>query len=213
MPSPASLTVRAFGILLESPLHEYERILLDQKYPKREPTSYRVHYYSSALSAIRHYFQANRQLSVIQQAIVDIQASGMKPAHKVDHNIRTLRSFTRYAGHRNRNLTVQPTVRTNASMQGVILRFSPDLSTIEGGDDSFIVYNFRDAPMPDQFARAILELGHWVLQKSGIQVPAKHLTYVDLFVRKTHRFQLVRKKTIQRAQKCARVVAQMWPTL
>lgn len=213
MPNQPSLTVRAFARLLESPLHEYEQLLLEQKYPRRKPTSYRIPYYSSALAAIRRYFRSNRQSAVIQQAIVDIQASGMKPAHRVQNNVRALRSFAQYRAHRRRNLTIQALDSTEANMQGVALRFTPDLPATEGGDQVFLIYNCRNASVLDQVARATLELAHWVLQRNGIAVPASTLGYVDLSARKTHRIQRVRDRTIRRARQCARVVAQMWPTL
>jgi hypothetical protein len=213
MPNQPSLTVRAFAVLLESPLYEYERVLLDQKYPKREPTSYRIPYYSPAMAGIRRYFRSNRQFSAVQQAIADIAASSMKPAHRIDNNVRALRSFAQYRAHRRRGLTVQPIDRLETNMQGVNLRFTPDLPATEGQDQRFVIYNFRSAPIPDEVARATLELAHWVLERNGIVVPARALEYVDLFVRRTYRTQHVRNVTIRRARQCARVVAQMWPTL
>jgi hypothetical protein len=213
MPNQPSLTVRAFAVLLESPLYEYERVLLDQKYPQREPTSYRIPYYSPALAGIRRYFRSNRQLSVVQQAIADIAVSGMKPAHRINNNVRALRSFAQYKAHRRRSLAVLPIDRLETNMQGVSLRFTPDLPATEGQDQRFVIYNCRNAPIPDEVARATLELAHWVLQKNGIIVPPRTLEYVDLFVRRTHRAQNVRNMTIRRARQCARVVAQMWPTL
>jgi len=213
MPNQPSLTVRAFGRLLESPLHEYEQLLLEQKYPRRKPTSYRIPYYSSALAAIRRYFRSNRQLAVLQQDIANIQASGMRPRHRVENNVRALRAFAQYGVHRRRKLAVQPVGVTDSTMQGVNLRFAPDLPATEGGNQMFILYNCRNAPVPTDVAKATLELAHWVLQKNGILVPTNALGYVDLFERKTHRIQQVRNRTIQRARQCARVVAQMWPTL
>lgn len=78
MPDQPSITVRALAELLEAPLYEYDRILLDQKYPNRGGASYKVPYYSSARGGIRRYFKQGRPDSVIQQAISNIKSSTSK---------------------------------------------------------------------------------------------------------------------------------------
>ncbi len=109
MPQP-SITVRAMAELLEAPLYEYDRILLEQKYPNRGPASYKVPYYTHALGAIRRYFKHGRSDDIIRDAISDIKTSGIKQKHRIANNVRALESFSKYRAHKSRRVTPFPRV-------------------------------------------------------------------------------------------------------
>lgn len=213
MPDQPSITVRAMAELLEAPLYEYDRILLDQKYPKRGAASYKVPYYSAALGGIRRYFRQGRPDAVIQQAISDIKASRTKQKHRIENNVRVLQSFGKYKAHKRRGITPVGRESIEADFSGITLRFSADLPGEADEEEIYVLYNFRNAPVEKAVARATLELAHWVLQRNGIVVPVGHLEYVDLFTRKTHMISRVRDVTIRHARGNARVVVQRWPTL
>jgi hypothetical protein len=212
MPQP-SITVRAMAELLEAPLYTYDLILSEQKHPKGGAATYKVPYYASALAAIRRYFKQGRSGAVIQQAIADIKASGMKQQHRIDNNVRALESFSKYKKHKRREIIPAGRETIEADFSGVMLRFSADLAGTENGEDVFILYNPRNDPVEPPIAQATLELAHWVLQRNSIAVPMGRLAYVDLFTRETHKFAKVRPVTIQHARGNAKVVVQRWPML
>ena len=206
-----SLTVRAFAELLEAPLYEYDEKLILQKYPNRAPAIYRIPYYREALNAIKAFFKSNRNDAVFQQAIVGIQGSTMPP-EKIAHNVRVIEAFRRSA-QRRRNLTVLPKRTMDASLSGVELKFTPDLSATERQTLKHVFYNFRKAAIPANVARATLELGHWVLTQNGVSVAPSDVEFVDLFAKKVHRINRVRPQTMNRAHRNARMVVQLWATL
>lgn len=114
MPQP-SLTVRALAELLEAPLYEYDRILLEQKYSDQGPATYKIPYYTSALAAIRRYFKQGRSDDIITNAISDIETHVGKQKHRIENNVRALESFRKYRTHRSRRIS--PNARESAEAE------------------------------------------------------------------------------------------------
>lgn len=211
-----SLTVRAFAELIELPVYEHERILRQQKRPGVPPASYRIPYYRSALAAIRDFYRAGGDASVLDQAVADLQAEsvGAKPEKvtRLQNNIRVLQSFAR-SRQRLRKFTVMPLGRWQASIAGVDLRMTPDLSATEGQLRKYVLYNCRDVQIEPNYARTTLELSHWVLSKAGVSVPLRALEYVDLVNRKVYVTDRARSRALPRAQATAHSIAQIWASI
>lgn len=209
---PPTLTVRAFAEMLELPLYEQLRILLEQKYPDKGPALFRVPYYRPAMTAIRRFYSSGRQMQEIHDTITAIRNSTM-PASRIENNVRVIRSFERSQQPRRQLQTGQGQTMTSA-LSGVELKFTPDLSATEGQQQKYLLYNSRQAPITPELAKTTLELVHWVLIRNGINVPLSALEYVDLAHRgRVLRIQRVRPRTVKRAQQNARAIAHLWQTI
>ena len=135
---PPTLTARAFAEMLELPLYEQLRILLEQKYPDKGPAIFRVPYYRPAMTAIRRFYSSGRQMQVIIDAVAAVRNSTM-PASRIDNNVRVIRSFERSRQPRRQLHTGQAQTVTSI-LSGVELRFTPDLSATEGQQPKHLLY-------------------------------------------------------------------------
>jgi hypothetical protein len=202
--------VRAFAELIGLPAYEYVRILHEQKYPKQQPQIFRTPFYLPALSAIRNYYRAGNDLTVLAAARQGI--SQLKLDTRRENNMRVLKSFERSRQAR-RKLQVAANPRRVASVRQVELRLGLDMSAIDKGQPRPVYYNCRTTALDTDLAHTTLELAHWVLEENGIVLPAKALEYVDLTGNRVHHIQQRRGKTIKRLREVARVIDALWPTI
>lgn len=205
-----SLSVRAFAELIGLPAYEYARILHEQKYPKQQPQVFRTPFYAPALSAIRNYYRAGNDLTVLSAAR---QAIGqLKLDTRRESNMRVLRSFERSRQAR-RMFQVAANPRRVATVKHVELRLGLDMSAIEKGQPRPIYYNCRTTTLDKDLAHTTLDLAHWVLEENGIALLAKALEYVDLTDGRVYHIQKRRTKTLKRLREVARVIEALWPTI
>jgi hypothetical protein len=209
---PPVLTVRAFAEMLELPLYEQVRILEGQKYPRQAPASYRVPYYRPALQAIRDFYTSGGQAQVLLDAIVNLRASGLPPS-RIENNVRVITDFQRTRQAR-RQLMPRPGRRIRTDFSGVELKLTPDFVGAEGQAQKIIFYNFRQARLTSNVARATLELAAWALRHAGGDADPANLECIDLADRgRVHRIRQIRPQTIRRAQQNARAIRQIWDGL
>lgn len=206
-----SLSVRAFAEMLNLPIYEQQRILLEQKYPRQQPQTFRIPYYQTALRGIRLYYQAGNDNSILTDA--RNRARVLEPDSKAANNLRVIRSFGR-SRQTTRNLTVQ--AQPNVSIvlaNDVEIRLRFDICATERDNEKRIFYNCRNAPITGQIARLTLQLAHWVLEQNGTPVPYSALEYIDFRSRQTTRISRIPARTIQLATANARIISTLWPTL
>ena len=206
-----SLSVRAFAELIGLPAYEYARILYEQKYPKQQPQVFRMPFYAPALSAIRNYYRAGNDLTVLAAAR---QAIGqqVKLDTRRESNIRVLKSFE-HSRQARRKLQVTTNPKRVATVRQVELRLGLDMSAIDKGQPRPVYYNCRTTTLDKDLAHTTLDLAHWVLEENRIALPGKALEYVDLIDGRVHHIQKRRSKTIKRLREVARVIEALWPTI
>jgi hypothetical protein len=205
-----SLSVRAFAELIGLPAYEYARILHEQKYPKQQPQVFRTPFYAPALSAIRNYYRAGNDLTVLAAARQGI--GQLKLDTRRDSNMRVLRSFERSRQAR-RMLQVAANPRRVASVGLVELRLSLDMSAVDKGQSRPVYYNCRTTVLDKDLAHTTLEIAHWVLEENGIVVPTRALEYIDLTGNRVHRIHQRRGKTLKRLRQVTRFIEALWPTI
>src|SRR5438874_12773070 len=118
-----SLSVRAFAELMGPPAYEYARILHEQKYPKQQPQVFRTPFYLPALSAIRNFYRAENDLTVLAAARQSIGL--LKLETRRESNIRVLRSFE-HSKQARRRLQVAANPKHVAIVRQVELRLGLD---------------------------------------------------------------------------------------
>ena len=206
-----SLSVRAFAEMMNLPLYEQQRILLEQKYPKQEPQAFRIPYYQTALRGIREYYQSGRNRASLAQS--KAAAKSLSPDSKADNNLRVIEAFAR-SSQASRDLTIQPQHKTSIVIaRDVELRLRFDLSATENSNPRRIFYNCRNAPITNQVARLTLQLSVWILAQNGDSVPYSALEYVDLRSARRIKISGIPARTIRLAKANAQIISTLWPTL
>lgn len=204
------LTVKALAEMLRLPAYEQSRMLYDYKYPRQQPQSFRTPYYQTAISGIRNYFRAGNDPAVLLAAENDAQNIGNETRRK--NNIRVLESF-RGSAFAARRLTPQPNRRYAASVGNVEVRLSPDLQATENGTLHVLYLNCRNAPIDEETAELIVEIGNWVLEQSGTELGPYQLEVVDLPTGRVHRGKRSRASTIKLLRNNAEVIDTLWASV
>jgi hypothetical protein len=205
-----NISVRAMAELLNLPAYEQLRILHEQKYPKSQPQNFRTPFYQPSLTAIRHFYQAGRDATVLVGARHNIQGLGLEARRA--NNLRVLDRFER-SNQFNRNLQPQQNPRITVPLGSVELRLSPDLRASEGGDPRVIYYNCRNASIDPDLARTILEIAHWILEQAGTILETRAIEFIDLNAGRNYRGRSRRPRTLTRMRSNVRLIQTLWPTL
>lgn len=205
-----SLTVRSLAEMLDLPAHAQARILTEQKYPKQGPQVFKTPYYQQAIAGIRAFYKAGNDDAQLALAATRIET--FKQDAKRDNNLRILSSF-RQSELSARKLQVGASKRWTFNVQGVELRFSPDVNYKEAGSERILMLHYRAQPLDAGLARTTLELAHWALHGAGLPIDAKRLEYFDLFSIKSHSMAKPRASTIKAAEQNLKIIQALWPTL
>lgn len=208
--SMPSLTVRSFAEMLGLPAHAQARILTEQKYPKQGPQAFKTPYYQQSLAGIRAFYKAGNDEAQLAQAAKRIE--GFSQNAKRDNNLRILGSF-RQSELFLRKLQVDAIKHLTFTTKGVDLRFSPDVSYTENGDQRMLLLHYRAQPLDPELARTTLELAHWALNGAGMPVEAKRLEYFDLFSVKSFSIERCRTTTVRAAEQNVKIIQALWQSI
>lgn len=209
MPNP-SLSVKAAAELLQLPAYEQERILLEQKYPRQQPQSFRAPFYSPALAGIRRYYAAGRDPLVLATQKAAIRQLGLP--QRRDHNLRVISEFEG-SPQAQRQIQPLPSPRIRAAMGTVEFRLSLDLLGDERGQLRRIYYNCRSTPIEVAVAKTALDIASWVLEEAGFAIPMRQLEYVDFAGGRVVKHAVRSAQTIRRLRASARIIEAIWPSL
>jgi hypothetical protein len=205
------LTVRAFAEMMVLPAYEQERILFEQKYPKKAPQIYKAPYYAPALSAIRRYYRGGNDTSILDECRLHIQESA-KPPSKCLHNLRVIDAFN--AGPQAmRQMTLRTFREYTLGIGSVVLRLNFDLIADEAAKRRRLFYNVRNAELDCEVARLTLELAQIVLRENGQAVPATSLEFVDLFSQTIVTSRRLRTTTEEKVKRNASIIERLWPAV
>ncbi len=206
-----NLTVRSFAELLSLPAYQQSRILLEQKYPKKEPQVFKIPYYSESLSAIRNYYLQGNNRNVLSAAINDIQNSTkLKP--KKENNIRVISSFSN-GTISERNFKILTNSRYKLVLGNVTIKLNFDITVEEEKVKKYILFNFRNVSLDDETARLTLELSNYILKENGINVALKNIEFIDLYTDKIFNFKKIRKSTINKLNQNISIIEALWSTI
>ena len=206
-----NLTVRSFAELLSLPAYQQSRILLEQKYPKKEPQVFKIPYYSESLSAIRNYYLQGNNRDVLSAAINDIQNSTkLKP--KKENNIRVISSFSN-GTISERNFKILTNSRYKLVLGNVTIKLNFDITVEEEKVKKYILFNFRNVLLDDKTARLTLELSNYILKENGINVALKNIEFIDLYTDKIFNFKKIRKSTINKLNQNISIIEALWSTI
>lgn len=204
------LSARALSELIGLPAYEQVRILAEQKYPRRQPQSFRIPYYATALKGIRDYFKAGRT----QAALLDAKRRAMRiqPESRRNHNLRVLDLF-KDSDQSKRLLSPIPLTNYNTILGSLELTLRFDLVGNERRRVRRILYNTRVAPIGEEIARTTLDVAHWVMEKTGDHTQMQDLQYVDLPTGEVYSWTRRRKTTIRKIRRNVQIIDTLWPTI
>jgi len=205
-----SLTVRAAAELLPLPAYSQARILTEQKHPRVGSQAFKLPYYRTAVSGMVAYFREGGSILELDKSRAKVQRFNQKA--KRANNMRVLASFQKSAFSA-RRFQVTTLHRLSATFDGVELRLSPDLRVRENGESKIIYLNCKTDAIDPELARRTLEIGHWVFEANGNDLPMKKFEYVDLAADRTYSFKTRRVKTISAAAESTKIIGALWPTL
>ena len=132
--------------------------------------------------------------------------------HQRDNNFRAIAAF-RNGGQTGRTLTLNDPQTWELTLANVTIRCTPDLHFIEGGNESFILFDCREQPPETEIIRTTLELFHRTLGTNGIQIPMRRVEYIPLDSDKVHRWSNPRQATINRANQTAVAIQTLWNSI
>jgi hypothetical protein len=202
------LNARAAAEMLKLPAYEQLRILLEQKYPKQGPQPFRIPYYRPAVSAIRNFYTAGNDLSVLAQARNGVQGIGQ--AVRRTQLLRALQSFEGSPLAR-RKLRPCKNYQVVASIGDVHIRASPDFQATDGDDTHKVLYvNCKQVPLDPDFAQRLVEVAQWIYAENSIDLPIEDFEVLDLAARKFLRFKRRRPQTIKLLKQNAKVIEALW---
>lgn len=204
------ITVKAAAELLQLPAYEQMRVLIEQKYPRNQPQVFRAPFYAPALNGIRTFYRSGNDALSLAQART--RATKLTLKQRRDSNLRVINSFEQGL-QATRRLTPVSQPKVLAQLGSVNLSLSLDLLAHEGGSARHVYYNFRSAPIDPEIARAAIDIAHWVLEESGIEVPIRQIEYVDFSSSRVFRLTQRRVGTIKKLRANARLIEALWPTL
>lgn len=206
----ASLTVKAAAEMLLLPAHSQARILTEQKHPKVGSQAFKVPYYRTAIGGMVAFFRKGGSVAELDKARV--KAQNFNQRAKRTNNLRAIDSFqkSRFSG---RAFEVATSPRLSATIDNVEIRLSPDLRVMEESKTKFIYLNCKAEAIDSGLARRTLEIGHWVFEKAGHELPMMGFEYVDLVTDQTYSYKTRRRKTITAMQENAKVISVLWPSL
>lgn len=205
-----SLTVKAMGELLRLPAFAQARILVDQKYPKQTPQSFRTPYYQSSLTGIRNYFRSGGDEYQLVSARGRISLID-QPAKRLN-NLRVIDKFeTSKLAKRKLELKTNPTVKVQTG--DVELRLSPDLRAIDTEKEFVILVSCRAQKLDPEIAVQTIEIAHWVLEEAGIKIPIANVQFFDLFDDQVHSTKKRRAATTKALAENAKIIETLWPSL
>jgi len=192
------------------PAYQQIRILAEQKYPARNPQSFRVPYYQFALRGIRHYYRDGNDADNLAAARRNAGLLGNKT--RAEHNLRVLNRFERSPQAR-RRLRLQSNPSLAHSIAGVELRLGADLRASERDARKCVYYNCRNVEIDPEVARLALEVAYVVMDENGQTPEARELEYVDLQKGEVHQTRAPRTRTLALLRENARVISTLWPTV
>lgn len=192
------------------PAHEQRRILLEHKYPKREPQKFRTPYYKPAVTGILDFYRSGNQPSRLLAAKSRIEGL-MLPSRRLNNN-RVLDRFELSAAAK-RHLIPVSNPRIHSCLGGVTLRLSPELRALEDGEERTIYINLRNEKLNEEVARLTLEIAHLTLEASGINVQPSQIEFIDLFSGMVHQIGRRRSKTEKVLAENADIMRMMWDAL
>jgi hypothetical protein len=205
-----SLTVKAAAELLRLPAYEQARILYEQKYPRQQPQTFRTPFYSPVLSAIREYYRAGNDTTVLGRARQNIRNIGLQ--QRRDANLRVLDCFEG-SNQAARSLLPSGHPPLRMAIGSVEIRLALDMSASEGSLAKRFYYNPRVVALDGEVARAAIEIAHWLLEQAGFSTPIRNIEYVDLTGGRVFRTRRRRAATIKRLKANARIIEALWPTI
>lgn len=216
-PGQPRLTVEAFAELINMPGYNQLRVLNDQKYPKRAPAAIRTPYYQDAMQAIRQFYHNGNNLDIVSGVIIKLQdelevVKIPQTVAKINRNIAVLQAF-RDGPLKDRAIKVQPNRKLTLVMDGVEIRFNPDINGLEGSDPCYFIFNPRTDDASEEMARMTVELAHHLLVRNGVECRVRDVEYVNLMSGQAVRTNTVRKRTLDRAAETASIVKRLWDTI
>ncbi|HYF76776.1 MAG TPA: hypothetical protein VD973_06580 [Symbiobacteriaceae bacterium] len=211
------LTVEAFAEMINMPGYSQLRVLIDQKYPKKAPAVFRTPYYHDAMVAIREFYRHGNQVEVLSAAIIGLQdelaiTKIPQTAARLNRNIVVLQAF-RDSALKDWPIKLQPSRKHTLTIGGVEIRFSPDITGLDGENTCYLLLNPRSGDASEETARMTLELAHHLLHQNAVHCRVQDLAYVNLLSSSVVRISSVRKRTLQRAADTASIVKRLWDTI
>lgn len=206
----ARLTARAAAEMLNLPAYEQLRILHEQKHPKQQPQSFRAPFYLPTLSAIRNFYRSGRNFGVLKDACADIARLGLEARR--ENNLRALSQFET-SDQCKRALEVATNSPALASIGAVEVRLSADMRAIENDKPKVVFYTCRGVALDAEIARKTLEIGHWILETVGEELPPQAFEFVDLQTKKVYRLTRPSPSTIRLLRLNARAIEAMRPNV
>lgn len=206
-----ALSVKAFSELIHLPAYGQAKKLREQKYPRQGSASFRMPYYRGAVKTIRDYFKAGNDPAVLEAAEQRLVEDGLEQ-HKTRNNLRVLASF-RHSDQRNRKLDVRTGRTWRATLGGVLLRGTPDLTFAENDRPGYMFIDCQRDPPDEETVRTTVELLHHVLNENGAACALDQVEYMHLGSDHSYHWHTPRAATLRRAKETAMGLAALWNVL
>jgi hypothetical protein len=206
MSSPR-MTVRSFAEIFRKPSESPVRILHDQKYPQQDPQVFRTPYYQKAISAIRNYYRAGNDHSVLKSA--RNQALSIANEARRANTLRVLDAFSSSA-HAKRRFDVTSNRRFAATVGKVEIRLSADMQAHENGELRILYFHCRGIPIEEETATLMAEIAHWVMERNAIEILPRQVEVMDVSEGRSHRARSWRDSTVAALSGRARSIASIW---
>ena len=206
------MIARAFAEMINLPMYEQVRILLEQKYPKRGSSVFKIPYYKPALDTIKKFYRSNRNGQVLTQALINIRHK-IHNQPRLRHNTRVIKAFRRSTqSARILSLTRHMRISMNV-IQNVTLKLYFDVEATKKNNAVKILYNFRDVPIDGKIATDTINVVYQILQKNSVTCRIAQIEYVDLKSDKVYRVNRPSVISNRNMIRYARIVKSIWNTI
>ena len=106
-----------------------------------------------------------------------------------------------------------PVRRFSIGLGTLEVRLSADLLVHESDRAKVVFLNCRQDALDGEYARRILEIGHWVLESNGAGLSPRDLELLDLASGSSVRISRRRKSTIRKVEDNVQVIGSLWETI
>lgn len=207
------LTVKALSEFATKTVHDQTRILAEQKRPAAGAAGFKTHYYQPTRLAVRAFFGKQTNQAALTLAENKLK-TGSYPDHKRDNNLRAITQFRTLITKNQLSLISQKPSTYEISVHDVDVRLHPDLQAKQGSSTKYILINYNQTAVEDEFARRTIELMYWLLSKQGQALSIQDCEFWDLQTCKIHtNSKSPRQTTIKNAEKNLQYINQLWPII
>jgi len=202
------LNVRTAAELLRRPIAKQLSKLRRMKYPNSGEGAFMCPYYSPVKTAMRHHFKGDATALTTARAKI----AQVALATRRDNLERALASFED-SPFAQRSLLPLPLVRDEATFEGISLKLSPDLRSLEEGREHYYYVNFKAEQVGPATAWHMLGIAQLVLTMNGVEVTPGQLHLVDLFDGRFYNGTTPLERVMPLLTQECREIREVWPEL